>query len=106
MRSLDDDRSIVIKKNDKGSSVVAWDRDDYIAEARKELKDENNYKDVQFHEKILQDLVETSNKIFQSLKSKGKINEKQLKYFTYEYTKTSIYYVRFIEGCMTCKEGL
>ena len=64
MRSLADDRSIVIKKADKGSSVAVWDRYDYIAEAEKQLKDQNVYKDVDFTEKILQDLAETSNKMF------------------------------------------
>ena len=33
MRALANDRSIVIKKADKGSCVVVWDRIDYIAEA-------------------------------------------------------------------------
>ena len=53
MRSLADDRNIVIKKVDKGSSVAVWDRYDYIAEAEKQLKDQNVYKDVEFTEKIL-----------------------------------------------------
>ena len=35
MRALANDRSIVIKKADKGSCVVVWDRNDYIAEAEK-----------------------------------------------------------------------
>ena len=35
IRSLADDRSIVIKKDDKGSAVVVWDRLDYIKEAQK-----------------------------------------------------------------------
>ena len=90
MRSLADDRSIVIKKADKGSSVVVLDRYDYIAEAEKQLKDQNVYKDVDFTEKILQDLAETSNKMFWSLKTKGKVDEKQLKYFTYEYKQPVI----------------
>ena len=38
---------------------------------------------------MLQDLVGTSNKLFQNLKSKGKISDKQLKYFTYEYKKAT-----------------
>ena len=33
MRSLVNDRSVVIKKADKGSCVVVWHREDYIAEA-------------------------------------------------------------------------
>ena len=110
MRSLADDRSIVIKKADEGSSVVVWDRCDYIAEAEKQLKDQNVYKDVDFTEKILQDLAESSNKMLRSLKTKGKIDEKQLKYFTYEYKKTcnlgKLYLLPKIhKGYMTCQEG-
>ena len=110
MRCLADDRSIVIKKADKGSSVAVWDRYDYIAEAEKQLKDQNVYKDVDFTEKILQDLAESSNKMLRSLKTKGKIDEKQLKYFTYEYKKTcnlgKLYLLPKIhKGYMTCQEG-
>ena len=39
IRSLADDRSIVIKKADKGSCVVVWDRNDYVLEAEKQLSD-------------------------------------------------------------------
>ena len=40
MRLLANDRSIVIKKADKGPCVVVWDREDYIAEASKQLNDD------------------------------------------------------------------
>ena len=79
----------VIKKPDKGSTVVVWDRNDYILEAEKQLSDANVYEDVFFNEKNLQELVGTSNQLFQNLKSKVKISDKQLKYFTYEYKKVS-----------------
>ena len=39
MWPLVDNRSMIIKKSDKGSSVVVWDHYDYIAEAEKQLKD-------------------------------------------------------------------
>ena len=35
MRSLADDRSIVIKKADKGSCIVVWDRNDYVGERQR-----------------------------------------------------------------------
>ena len=35
VRSLANDRIIVIKKTDKGSSVEIWDRSNYIMEAEK-----------------------------------------------------------------------
>ena len=84
MRLLANDRSIVMKKADKGSCVVAWDREDYIAEASNQLNDESVYK-------ILQDLAEKSNGIFKGLMQKGNITEKQLKYFTTEYKKGTIW---------------
>ena len=46
MKSLANDSSIVIKKADKGSCVVVWDREDYIAEAEKQLRDRNVNKDT------------------------------------------------------------
>ena len=82
MRSLVDDRSVVIKKADKGSCAVVWDHEDYIAEAERQLGDVTVYEDVNFKEKMLQDLAETSNKLFRNLTNKGGIAEKELKYFT------------------------
>ena len=71
VKSLADDRSIVIKKADKGYCIVAWDRGDYLLEAEKQLGDRSVYKDISFNEKLLIDLVESSNQIFHSLKRKG-----------------------------------
>ena len=68
MRALANDKSIVIKKADKDLCVVVWDRNDYIAEAEKQLKDEDN---------IMQELED--NKLFKSIKTKGSITEKELK---------------------------
>ena len=68
MRALANDRSIVIKKADKDLCVVVWDRNDYIAEEEKQLKDEDN---------IMQELED--NKLFKSIKTKGSITEKELK---------------------------
>ena len=57
MTALANDRSIVIKKADKGSCVVVWDRNAYIGEAEKQLSDENIYKDINFKDNILQIIV-------------------------------------------------
>ena len=89
MRSLANDRSIVIKKTDKGSCVVVWDREDYIAEAEKQLGEKNIYKDTDFKEKTLQELIETSNSLFKNFKKKGCITEKELKYFSIEFKKAT-----------------
>ena len=71
IRSLAEDGSIVIKRADKGLCVVNWDRLNYLSEAAKQLGDKNIYKDVSFNNKILPDLVETSNQMFLNLKRKG-----------------------------------
>ena len=41
MRSLADDKVIVIKKADKGPCIVVWNRNDYLREAEKRLEDPN-----------------------------------------------------------------
>ena len=48
MRTLADDRNIVIEKPDKGSRDVIWDRNDYITESESQLKNEQVYKKVSF----------------------------------------------------------
>ena len=89
MRALANDRSIVIKKTDKGSCVVVWDRNDYIAEPEKQLSGENIYKDINLKDKILQELADNSNKLLRNLKTKRSITEKELKYFTIEFKKAT-----------------
>ena len=85
IKSISDNRSIVIKKADKGYCVVVMDRDDYLSEAENTLYDKAIYKDVSFNEKILSDLVGSNNKIFRSLERKGDISKKEIKYFLYDY---------------------
>ena len=79
----------MIKKTDKGSCVIVWDSNDYSKEAEKQLNDTNVYKDVFFNDNFLQELVGTSSKLFQNLKGKGKIIDKQINYFTYQFKKAT-----------------
>ena len=68
VRSLVGDRSIVVKKADKGSCVVVWDRWDYIKEEEKQLGDSAIYKEINYNKKILSRLVDSiSNKYFKKL---------------------------------------
>ena len=39
MRGLVEDHNIIIKLAGKGSCVVVWDREDYLAEADRQLQD-------------------------------------------------------------------
>ena len=55
--SLADDRNLVIQKVEKGSCVVVWDRNNYLMEAEKQLRDKNVYKEANFNEKLIQEPV-------------------------------------------------
>ena len=44
--SLKDDTSIIIKEADKGSGIVACDKEDYLAEAITQLKDKDVYQEL------------------------------------------------------------
>ena len=46
MRSLENDRNVIIKPADKGSSIVFWDSLYYLEEAEKQLSDCNTCKEV------------------------------------------------------------
>ena len=76
VRSLVDDRFIVIKKADKGSCVVVWHRWDYIKVAEKQPRDSTVYKKINYNKKILSQLVDSSNKYFKELNSSGYISYK------------------------------
>ena len=89
IRALADDRTIASKRADKGSCVAVWDIMDYLLEAEKQLSDTNVYKSAEFKEKLLTDLVESSNNMFLNLKRRGLISQKELKYFTYDFKKST-----------------
>ena len=46
MYSLKDDKSIKIKGADKGEAVIVWNREDYLKEVGKELKDKEVHVEV------------------------------------------------------------
>ena len=89
MRLLINNRSVVIKKADKGPCVIVWHREDYIGEAEMQLGDVTVYENVDITEKILQDLAENSNKLFRNFKNKEGITEKELKCFTIDFKKAT-----------------
>ena len=89
MTGLAQDRNIIIKPADKGSCVVVWDREGYIAEADRQLNDNETYERSSLKDVDLVKLVEKSNIIFQSLRKRKLITEEELKYFTYKYKKVT-----------------
>ena len=74
----------MIKRTDKRSCVVIWDRNNYLKEAEVQLSNQNVYKSVEFKDKTLSELVVKSNHFLKSL-----ISEQELPHFTYKYKKTT-----------------
>ena len=89
MRSLENDKNVLIKPADQGSSIVVWDSLDYLAEAEKQLSDSNTYKEVKLSEKDQIKLVEKSNSMFEGLKKKTVITEKEKNYFKFNFKKAT-----------------
>ena len=46
MHSLENDRNVIIKPEDKGSSIVLWDRLNYLTEAENQFSYSNTCKEV------------------------------------------------------------
>ena len=110
IRTLADDRSIIIKKADKGSYVLIWGRNDCLMEAGKQLSDKKVYQEVSNSENILSKVAEMSNKMFSNLKKRGYITEKQLKYFpmNIEKPQTLVNFISFpklVKGCTMSQFG-
>ena len=90
MHSLVNDRNIVIKKADKGSCVVVWDRESYKPEASELLNNENVYKRVTLKDKNIQDLAEKSNGILKILDRKVKLLKNNLSILQFNTEKLPI----------------
>ena len=85
MRSLQNDRSVVIKPAGKGSAVVVWDRTDYLKEAERQLSDAKTYEEIRIIEKDQVELVEKSNSLFSNLRRKNLIFENKNNYFRFNF---------------------
>ena len=60
-----------------------------MAEAEKQLSDSNTYQEVQLSEKYLLKLLEKSNSMFEELKKKTVITEKEKNYFKFNFKKAT-----------------
>ena len=84
MRSLENDRNVIIKPADKGSSNVVWDKLDYFAKAEKQLSDSNSYKRLNCRRKT------SLTSLSEGLKKKTVITEKEKNYFKFNFKKATI----------------
>ena len=62
---------------------------DFLAEAEEQLSDSKTYKEVQWLEKGQIKLVEKSNSMFEDLKKKTVITEKEKNYFKFNFKKAT-----------------
>ena len=67
MTSVVIDRSLAIKKTDKGTWVVMCGHEDHIVNAEKDLGDVAICKYVAFKKRSFKNLAESSNKLFKNL---------------------------------------
>ena len=86
---LENERIFIIKPADKESSIVVWDRLDYLAEAETQLSDSNIYKEIKLSGKDQIKLVEKRNSMFEGLKKKTVITEKEKNYFKFNFIKAT-----------------
>ena len=98
MRSLENDRNVIIKPADKGSSNVVWDKLDYFAKAEKQLSDSNSYKRLNCRRKT------SLTSLSEGLKKKTVIMEKEKNYFKLKRLLLLVSYIiypRYIRGSVT-----
>ena len=66
---------------------MIWDRSDYIMEVVEQLNDKAVYKYVNFDKDLILNLTGKSNRLFESLKQRQMILEKEFKYFRFVFKK-------------------
>ena len=91
IKTLGNDRSIVIKEADKGSAVVVWDRQDYICEAESQLQDEEVYEECSGE--VVSPLIRTIKSCLQRVKERGDVSLETLDYFLVNNLRLGRFYL-------------
>ena len=82
---MKNDKSIIIKEDDKGSAAVAWDREDYLKEVKNQLNDKNAYKDLTGDEEgPLEKIIKT---FLKKLRDRRDVSDTTLDYFLVNNSK-------------------
>ena len=87
---LKNDKNIVIKRADKGSAVVVWDREDYIKEAEKQLGDSDVYEEVPDDP---EPLISTIHRTIEKIRKRGDLKKETIKYFEVKDPKFARFYL-------------
>ena len=90
MYILKNDRSIVIKGDNKSSAVVVWDRENYVKEAENQLGDTNIYEEVSNDARPLMNIILNT---LENIRKKGDICSDTLKHFIIKDAKFTRFYL-------------
>ena len=88
--NLRDDPTIIIKGADKGSAVVAWDREDNLKEAYKQLEDKDVYEEVPNDSSIL---INTIKRALEKIRIRGDLHNDTINYFLVKRPKFARFYL-------------
>ena len=75
---LKNDKNIIIKGADKGSTVVVWDREDYIKEAEKQLGVSDVYEEVPDD---AEPPISTIHTTLEKIRKRGDLKKENTQYF-------------------------
>ena len=89
--SLRDDTSVIIKEADKGSGIVVWDREDYLAEARTQLKHKDVYQELKGN--IVGPLEKIIKSVLRKVRDRKDISDETLDYFLVNNPKLGRFYL-------------
>ena len=79
MYLLRDDPSNIIKKADKRSAVVVWDRDDYLREANSQLSDKDVHREVKGDAEGT--FMKVKKSVLRKIRNRGDISDETWDYF-------------------------
>ena len=85
-----DDTPIIIKEADNRLGVVILDREDYLAEAKKQLDDKEVYQELRDVESPLEKIIR---KVIRKLRNWGDISHESLHYFSANNPKLGRFYL-------------
>ena len=81
----------IIKEADKGSGIVVWDREDYLAEARTQLKDKDVYQELKGNiEGPLEKIIKS---VLRKVRDRKDISDETLDYFLVNNPKLGKFYL-------------
>ena len=89
--SLSDGTTIIIKEADEGSGIVVWDREDYLAEARTQLKDKDVYQELKGN--IAGPLGQIIKSVLQKVRNRKDVSDETLDYFLVNNPKLGRFYL-------------